>query len=326
MKEMISIIVPVYNVELYLPQCLDSIVNQSYRNLEVIIIDDGSSDNSGRICDEYAARDSRIIVKHQKNGGAANAKNAALQIASGEYLTFADADDYIEPDAYKYMVSVMNAYNADIVQGTFRNIFTNREEDFASFTEEAVFDTVEYLKGYTKDWTCSLLWDKLYKRRIFNNILFEEGHIVDDEFFTYQGVMNAEKIVRVPEVVYNYRKRKSSVTAKASYRTRTVIDKLDYLEKRRKNVISRFPELRQDFEAQYLDMLLWVAKDPYMTGEGICLIKKMLNNYFGEKNHCRIKLPLLLKIKELQYLPVEVLLKQRNQIIPEEQMLSGYFD
>ena len=107
MGDLISVIVPVYNVAMYLPQCLDSILGQDHENLEVILIDDGSRDESGEICDAYARRDSRLRVIHQKNGGAAAAKNAGLRIATGEYLSFVDSDDYLEPNVYGYMLEVL---------------------------------------------------------------------------------------------------------------------------------------------------------------------------------------------------------------------------
>ena len=107
MKDVISVIVPVYNVSAYLPECLDSILSQDYEKLEVILIDDGSTDDSGAICDAYAQRDNRIRVIHQNNGGAAAAKNAGLRAAAGEYLSFADSDDFLEPGAYAYMMSLL---------------------------------------------------------------------------------------------------------------------------------------------------------------------------------------------------------------------------
>lgn len=105
MNDLISVIIPVYQVADYLPECLDSVLSQDHRNLEVILIDDGSKDDSGTICDRYAAADDRVKVIHQKNSGAAAAKNAGLRIATGEYLSFVDSDDYLEPNVYSYMVS-----------------------------------------------------------------------------------------------------------------------------------------------------------------------------------------------------------------------------
>ena len=129
MNQTISVIVPVYNVEAYLPQCVDSILHQDYPDLEVILIDDGSTDHSGEICDRYATADSRIRVIHQKNGGAAAAKNAGLRIAAGEYLSFVDSDDYLEPNVYGFMLETLLDNQADAVQFSFREVFRSRTEE-----------------------------------------------------------------------------------------------------------------------------------------------------------------------------------------------------
>ena len=128
-NQTISVIVPVYNVAQYLSQCVSSILSQDYGDLEVILIDDGSTDASGEICDQYAAKDSRVRVIHQKNGGAAAAKNAGLRLASGDYLVFADSDDYLEPGAYGFLMKTLLETNADAVQGSFREVYQNRAEE-----------------------------------------------------------------------------------------------------------------------------------------------------------------------------------------------------
>ena len=125
MNQTVSVIVPVYNVAQYLPQCVDSILSQDYADLEVLLIDDGSTDASGEICDQYAAQDSRVRVIHQKNGGAAAAKNAGLRAASGDYLTFVDSDDYLEPNAYGFLMKTLLETGADAVQGSFREVYRN---------------------------------------------------------------------------------------------------------------------------------------------------------------------------------------------------------
>ena len=211
MKDVISVIVPVYNVAAYLPECLDSILSQDYDKLEVILIDDGSTDDSGAICDDYARRDRRIRVIHQKNGGAAAAKNAGLRAATGEYLSFADSDDFLEPGAYAYMLALLKENDADIVRCAFQNRFRTRTEQWLAGEDRCVMEGKAFLVRFTTDWTCGLLWNKLYKRALFDGIFFEEGHKIDDEYFTYQGVMNAAKVVCDPRVVYNYRQRASSV-------------------------------------------------------------------------------------------------------------------
>jgi len=327
MNEVISVIIPVYNVAQYLPQCLESVISQNYDKLEIILVDDGSTDQSGKICDLYAEQDKSIIVVHQSNGGSAAAKNHALEIASGMYLAFLDADDYLEPNSYSRMISYMNHYAADVVQGNFRYVYTNGTEEKKPLFQFKEFDTEEYLKEYTTDWTCALLWDKLYKRSLFTNIFFEEGHVVDDEFFTYQGIMNAKKIIQVSDFVYNYRKRKSSVTSIEAYQSRIINDKLSYLESRRKAVSRKFPSLQKYYEIHYLNMILLLTREPYLTEDNILLIKEKINSFFKEKRkNERISIQLLFSIKKIQYSSIKSLLRKRNLVKPVGEIQTNYFE
>ena len=204
MNQTISVIAPVYNVAQYLPQCVDSILSQDYEDLEVILIDDGSTDASGEICDRYGASDSRVRVIHQKNGGAAAAKNAGLRLATGDYLTFADSDDYLEPGAYGFLMKILLETGADAVQGCFREVYQNHTEE--QRIQEETLEGYDYLLRFPKDFSCALLWNKLYRRSIYDGVFFEEGHKIDDEYFTYQGFLRPRKVVRVDRMIYNYRK------------------------------------------------------------------------------------------------------------------------
>ena len=124
--ELISVIIPVYNVEKYIRECLDSIVNQTYKNLQIILVDDGSTDNSGKICDEFAKKDSRITVVHQENQGAGAAKNTGLELIEGEYFSIIDSDDYIDLSMYEKMVSLMKQYDSVFVQCLFKQVYVNK--------------------------------------------------------------------------------------------------------------------------------------------------------------------------------------------------------
>lgn len=325
MEKVISVIVPVYNVAAYLPQCMDSILSQSYEALEVILIDDGSTDGSGALCDAYEKKDPRVRVIHQKNGGAASAKNAGLRIATGEYLTFVDSDDFLEPGAYLFMVSTLESYGADVVQSGFRNVFTDLQEERIAQDPLREYEAIEYLRRYTSDWTCALLWDKLYKRALFEGIFFEEGHIVDDEFFTYQGVMNAQKIVFAPNVIYNYRKRKSSVMLSPTSAQRIVMDRLDYLPKRRKTVISKFPQLRREYDLNFLDSMLYLAISPFATKESLLLEKELLKQYRRESGRTFPPKALWVGLLKLRFLPVKRLLKRRKEQ-PAANSTQGFFN
>lgn len=280
MDGVISVIVPVYNVEKYLPACLDSILAQIYDRLQILVIDDGSTDGSGAICDAYAEKDSRITVIHQKNGGAAAAKNAGLRMATGEYLAFVDSDDYLEPDAYAYMHTLLQSRQADAVQCGFRNVFREHTDD-KSVNVEGRFSAEEYLHRYTVDWTCSLLWDKLFRRSLFDGIFFEENHKIDDEYFTYQGLMQAGAVVTDSHIVYNYRQRLSGVMLSPKNKKQILSDRIDYLSKRRIRVIGRFPALRQAFDRHYLEMLVILSRQ----GGDISQLRRSMKAYFREKGH-----------------------------------------
>ena len=311
MSDTISVIIPVYNVEQYLPACLDSLLSQSYRELEILLIDDGSTDSSGAICDAYAKKDYRIRVIHQKNGGAANAKNTGLRAATGKYLTFLDSDDYLEPDAYKYMLDRMMETDADVVQCAFRLVYVDESQDVVMAKEPAVYGTQDYLLQYTKDWTCGLLWDKLYRRELFQGILFEEGHKIDDEFFTYQGMMNANKVLRDPKIIYNYRQRGSSVVHIPAAQAKRLMDKLDYLPQRRVKIAARFPELKQAFDYHYLNMLLLIARDEGATSYVVSRVRRMIKAYFKEGKPCKMELSLRLQLRMLQWSSPKKLVKQK---------------
>lgn len=299
MNRIISVIIPVYNVEKYLPQCLDSVLSQSYTDLQVILIDDGSTDSSGGICDAYAAKDARIIVIHQKNAGAAAAKNAGLRIATGKYLSFVDSDDYLAPDAYAHMVGLLETQGADVVQCAFNDVYANKVVAHSIQGKQTEFTNTQYLEQFTKDWTCGLLWDKLYVRSLFEDIYFEESHKIDDEYFTYRGIMNAKKVIRDNTIVYNYRKRRSSVMRSSDSGKHIVKDRIDYLSKRRMNVIDRFPELRQVFDRHFVEMMVILSRDPLATEESNAIIKQQLRAYLKERNHTPIDFRLWLALFQL---------------------------
>lgn len=325
MNNTISVIVPVYNVAAYLPQCLDSILQQDHEDLELILIDDGSRDDSEAICDQYAAADPRVRVIHQQNGGAAAAKNAGLRIATGDYLSFVDSDDYLEPNVYGYMLGVLQSANADAAQFAFRDVYRHRSEDRVFRPGRTVAEGREYLVRYPKDWTCALLWDKLYKRALFEGIFFEEGHKIDDEYFTYQGMMNASRVVCDDRIIYNYRRRASSVMRSLESQSRVVMDRIDAVAKRRQTVIRRFPELRKEFDVSFLDSLIYMSEYPDNSGESLELLKRELKGYFREKGNTLPPKCLWRGLVKLRFTKTETLLaqcRQQGEAVESE----AYFD
>ncbi len=317
MNPVISVIVPVYNVASYLPSCIESLLGQSYSALEILLIDDGSTDASGRICDEYTAKDSRIRVIHQKNGGAAAAKNAGLRVASGEYLTFADSDDLVPPDAYEKMISKMKETGAEVVQGSFVNLFTDGQELVP--VAPSVDDVERYLVRFTREWTCGLLWNKLYRRELFNGIFFVEGNVIDDEFFTYRGIMNAKRIVWIHDVVYIYRQRKSSVMRTPEKKKQIVLDQLHFLKRRRRDISQRYPNLASAFDEHYLNLLLILSHATAASQESMNEIKAELCCYFRESHVYRPTVMFRLQILRLQLTPIRILLRHTDK--PEENNL-----
>ena len=246
MNQTISVIDPVYNVEAYLPQCVESILSQNHSDLEVILIDDGSTDRSGGLCDQFAARDSRVRVIHQNNAGAAAAKNAGLRAATGTYLSFVDSDDYLEPNAYGFMLATLLENQADAVECSFREVYRTRE--VPQIVPDGVLEGYDYLLRFPKDFTCALLWNKLYRRDLFDGVFFEEGHKIDDEYFTYQGFLKPRRVVRSSHIIYNYRKRASSVMGSPESAERRVLVCLDSAAKRRRKILSCVPQLRREFD------------------------------------------------------------------------------
>ncbi|MEF2836981.1 MAG: glycosyltransferase family 2 protein [Oscillospiraceae bacterium] len=280
MNDLISVIMPVYKVEDYLAESIESVLNQDYSNLELILIDDGSPDRSGEICDAYAAKDSRVRVIHQKNGGAAAAKNAGLRVASGMYLSFVDSDDYLEPNVFGHMLKVLQDNHADAAQFSFQDIYRTHKEP--QVLEPCVLNEKEYLIRFTKDWSCALLWNKLYKRSLFDGVFFEEGHKIDDEYFTYRGFMEPCTVVFDDTVVYNYRKRTSSVMSSPAAGEQRILDCIDSVSRRRETVLARWPELKRVFDENYLDVIWYLSGNVDSTEKTIEDLKKRLRAYFSQ--------------------------------------------
>ncbi|MBU5337314.1 glycosyltransferase [Intestinibacter bartlettii] len=210
MQEIISVIVPIYKVEEYLERCINSILNQTYKNLEIILVNDGSPDKCPNICEEYAKKDDRIKVIHKQNGGLSDARNYGLNIAIGKYISFVDSDDYIEKNMYQDMINELRMKKADIVSCAINNVYSDRS--VSSDIEERVYDTESALKDLILGKNLNqTVWNKLYKKDVINGILFEKGKINEDDFWTYQVFANSKKIITLNKVLYNYIHRESSI-------------------------------------------------------------------------------------------------------------------
>lgn len=215
-EPLVSVIVPVYNVSKYLKQCLDSITDQSYKNLEIILVDDGSTDGSNRICDEYADNDARIKVIHKENGGQASARNEAAKIAQGEYIIYIDSDDYINKMHIQNLIQVALEYDADLVQCAMIEFWDSlnetkiiepkdRQNKKQLYTATAALKEFSYQRIFTPS-----PWCKLLKKDLMANIEFPVGIGYEDMAITYKIIGRAHKIVYIPEISYYYRQHQNS--------------------------------------------------------------------------------------------------------------------
>ncbi len=208
-SKLISIIVPIYNVEEYLGKCLDSIINQTYENLEIILVDDGSPDSCPAICDEYAAKDSRIKVIHKENGGVSSARNAGLDAATGEYIGWVDPDDIAEKNMFEVLLKALNENKSDISVCGVKKFQMESKEEFHS---PQTVDGKTFLKLLLKEDEKSYLWNKLYKRELFSDIRFPEGEIFEDMKILHLIAEKAQTAVFTDKTFYNYRIREKSIT------------------------------------------------------------------------------------------------------------------
>lgn len=255
----VSVVIPVYNVEKYLPECLDSVINQTYKNLQIILVDDGSTDSSGKICDEYAEKDDRITVVHQSNAGAGAAKNTGLELIDGDYFSIIDSDDYIELDMYEKMVNSLEKYNSDIAQCLFRNVFVNDSFDRKYKIKgnyPKVLTSKKFLSELLYDWKYAIFANKVFKTSLLKDIRFPVGRKIDDEFFTYKLVCNAKKVVNIDNILYNYRMRKTSVMNENNS-DRLIYDRIDCFIERYNYIKKVYPSLERKYLLKLYDGLLY---------------------------------------------------------------------
>ena len=204
----ISVIIPVYNVEKYLRECLDSVAAQTLRDLEILCIDDGSTDRSGQILDEYATRDERFVIVHQPNAGQSAARNRGLDLATGEFVAFLDSDDWLDPTAMDeaYQAILRDGNQADVAFFLFRFVGFPRRKRALRIPEKTVFTTDAERMRVVQDTLCTI-WSRLYRRSFLaaEGVRFPTGLNFEDNYFAYVTALAAKRIVAVPKCLYNYR-------------------------------------------------------------------------------------------------------------------------
>ena len=264
---LISIIVPVYKVEAYLEKCLSSLTNQTYENLQILLVEDGSPDGSGAICDAWAEKDSRIRVIHQENQGGGAARNAALDVAEGELLAFVDSDDYIDPNLYTHLYSLLQQ-GADIAECGYVDTFDDDAILGDGSTEPEFYTRQEAMTAHIRDTQFrQLIWNKLYRRHVAEGIRFPVGTKIDDEYYTYQLLANARTLVRSAYVGYAYRQQPDSVMhGRFSLKRVQSLDakrqRLDYIRK-------QIPELENLAKEDLIMTCLFVMQESlrFLKGE-----------------------------------------------------------
>ena len=213
-EKLISIVVPVYKVEQYLDRCVDSIVNQTYKNLEIILVDDGSPDNCPQMCDEWAKKDNRIKVIHKENGGLANARNTGIDICTGDYVLFVDSDDYIESDMVEFLLKLSLENDADVSRCGFYFDYSDGR-DVSQFTDCSIkfLDKTEAIIDLATSGFGGTAWNKLYKKDIIKTHLYDKSDgCSEDIMHNFRVYQDVSKIVFCDEPKYHYVLRKNSIT------------------------------------------------------------------------------------------------------------------
>lgn len=263
MSDKISVIVPIYKVESYLRKCLDSICTQTYENLEIILVDDGSPDGCGAICDEYAAKDGRIKVIHKPNGGLSDARNAGLKIMTGAYVTFVDSDDWLTKDAVSSLYDLAIQTGAELVIGSCDRVFDDSSNAVGQSGSDAyiVLDKLQAVSHFLHNGCAA--WGRLYERRVHEDIFFPVGEINEDEAIILNVIDRCTSVVISEKVIYHYRLRNDSITTVKLTEPRLIWEKncrnnLSFIE-------AHYPALAEEaaeyYRAAVVAMLMYIAAD-----------------------------------------------------------------
>ena len=285
--EKVSVIVPVYRVEQYIDKCVESIVNQTYTNLEIILVDDGSPDNCPQMCDEWAKKDSRIKVIHKKNGGLSDARNAGIDAASGNYVYFLDSDDSISIDTLETYINISEKENCDIVFGRYQRVFDdpNKNQIINCTNELYIYSIADFWNvvykvnkelGFEICVNCIISCNKLFRKSLFSDIRYLVGKKNEDEYIIHELVSKCKKIAFIDKVYYYYYQNEESIMGsirKTHFHNDffdAVIRRVDYFQKNKMEIADiAFDYYKNMFEGQY-----FITKDE----EYKVLLKKKYRN------------------------------------------------
>lgn len=277
----ISAIVPIYKVEEYLERCVSSIINQSFREFELILVNDGSPDRCGEICDAYAAKDDRIKVIHKENGGLSDARNAGLKISQGEFIVFIDSDDWITESFFEKMLFVQSMTNADIVEcGIIRtDCFTAKKEIEEITLEYREYHTLEAFRLLIQDNVFhQYVWNKMYRRTVIGDIFFEKGKTNEDEFWTYQVFGETKKVVWMNLPLYYYFQRNTSIMG-SGYSIKR-LDAIEAKVQRQVYIKKRYAELEKCAKRNLFGSCIYAGQMSllYLSKNEMRTAKKKIDN------------------------------------------------
>ncbi|MGL5150607.1 MAG: glycosyltransferase family 2 protein [Clostridium sp.] len=325
MQPEISIIVPVYKVEKYLRRCIDSILAQTFKNFELILIDDGSPDNCGKICDEYAEEDERVVVIHKENGGQSSARNLGLDIAKGKYIGFVDSDDWIEPDMYETLYNLILKSNKDIANIGFSFITENIYKNFSKHcemylnTDKAIEELIKH-KLYG-----NYFWANLFKSSLINKFRFKEGIIFEDIDLMYKIIHVSNGVITLGESKYNYLQREDSTVGEVSKKltidfTNVLYERKNFLNEKYKEIYTKNKNIiNENLIYQSQRYINYFIKNELKSNNFKDFYKciKILNscfwfNLFSKNNNLKEKIVLIiLKINPNLYLYLLKLKRKR---------------
>lgn len=201
----LSVIIPIFNVEKYLPKCLESVINQTFKNMEIILIDDGATDDSGKICDQYGKCDKRIKVIHKKNEGTSCARNVGIDIATGKYISFLDSDDWIEPEMYETLIRLLEENNIEMACCGFKRIYENRSIVYGNTGIIKFYDIETAINSLIKEEGIRFeLWNKVFYRDIIGDIRFKNNQVFEEVYFDRKILMRIKNVVYIDKPMHNY--------------------------------------------------------------------------------------------------------------------------
>lgn len=301
----ISVIVPVYKAEAYLSRCVDSILAQTFTDFELILVDDGSPDRSGTICDEYAARDARIRVIHKPNGGLSDARNTGIDASTGDWLMFVDSDDYIAPNMAEALHTAVTQHNADMATCNVKQFGNNPDTPETDWIKikSGVYDGIELLKSGDFMPPYVVAWNKIYAKRLWQSLRYPVGRIHEDEFVIHLLFSACKKVVCLTDALYYYRENPNGITKRPYSLSR--LDYLDALADRLQYYIdNRLSEYMEPIWVVYFEQLrikYFLLEDNADTHKRLSECRRTARRFFPDFFK-RSKVRLTLKIATLIFL------------------------